>query len=70
MRSWDCASAGDWGSVLAMLEVRLEAADEVMLMKTGDAGATALRDVALGDSTALGRLRLMTGVGCWFVVYV
>lgn len=64
MRSWDCASAGDWGSVLAILDERLEAMEEVMLMKTGEDGATALRAVALGDSTALGRLRLRTGVGC------
>ena len=51
-----------------MLEARLEAWDEDMLMKMGEEGATALRAVALGDSTALGRLRLRMEVGCWVVV--
>lgn len=53
-----------------MLEARLEAVDEDMLMKTGEEGATALRAVALGLSVTLGRLRLRIGVGCWFVVCV
>ena len=64
IRSLDCASAGDWGSVFATLEARFEATDEVMLMKMGEAGATALRAVALGLSMTLGLLRLRTGVGC------
>lgn len=42
MRSWDSASAGDWGRDLAMLELRLEGAVVVvvvfMLMKTGVMG--------------------------------
>jgi hypothetical protein len=53
-----------------MLDPRLEAIDEVMLMKTGEDGATALRVVDLGDSTTFGRLRLTMGDGCCLVVYV
>lgn len=54
-----------------MLDARLESgAVEVMLMKTGEAGAglTALRVVAFGESVTLGRLRFRIGEGCWVVV--
>ena len=69
IRSRDCASAGDWGSVLAMLEARLVAMLLVILILTGESALTALRVVALGLSPTLGRLRLRMGEGCWVVVY-
>lgn len=71
MRSCDSASAGDWGRVLAMFEARLEVGPVVlMLMKTEEVGAglIALRVVALGDSSTLGRLRFRIGEGCCVVV--
>ena len=62
MRSCDCASAGDWGRVLAILEERLVAIELDMLIKTGEEGSTALRAMGVGDSTTLGRLRFTMGV--------
>lgn len=54
-----------------MLEARFESgAVELILMKTGEAGAglTAFRVVALGESVTFGRLRFSIGEGCWVVV--
>jgi len=62
MRSWDCASAGDWGRVLVTLEARVVAIELDMLIKTGEEGSTALRAMGVGDSTTLGRLRFTMGV--------
>jgi len=48
-RSWEAASAGDIGRVLEMdeaVEVRLvRAIEEDMLMKTGEEGFTAFREI-------------------------
>lgn len=47
-----------------MLETRLEGSEERMLMKTGEEGGMALREMPW---PILGVLRFMMGEGCWMV---